>query len=136
MSSCYHGKNGALSLGGTNIAMLTSWNLSQSVDTVECTSMQDTAKTYKAGIPSFEGSAEAVWTDDDNQLNVGSITIGTEYAAVFYVDDNATSAAELKYSGQVIVTGLEVSASMDDVVRATVNFQGTGALTVDDDTDA
>ncbi len=136
MSVCYHGKNGALSLGGTNIAMLTSWTLTENADTVECTAMGDTSRKYMVGIKGFEGSAECVWTNDDQSGHIAGFTVGTEYAGIFYVDDNTSAVADLKYSGQVIVTSIEVSAAMDDVVRATVNFQGTGALTIDSDISA
>lgn len=131
--SCFHGKSGALSLDTQNIAMLTSWTLTESVDTVECTAMGDTTKTFKAGIKGFEGSCEMVWSDDTDaasKVTTGELSVGTQYAAVFYVEDS-----DLSYSANVILTSLEVSASMDDVVRASASFQGTGAITVDD-TDA
>ena len=34
--ACYAGKDGALSVGGTNVAMLTAWNVTQSAETLEC----------------------------------------------------------------------------------------------------
>ena len=37
--ACYAGKDGALSIGGTNVAMLTSWNVTQSAETLECAYM-------------------------------------------------------------------------------------------------
>ena len=131
--SCIHGKNGALSLGGTNIAMLTAWTLNETVDTVECTAMGSTSRTYKAGIKGFEGSADCIWTNDDTTGYVAQFTVGTEYTGVFYVTDSSTAAEDLKYPGQVIITGIEISATMDDVVRASISFQGTGDLTVDAD---
>ena len=136
MATCYHGKNGALSLGGTNIAMLTSWTLTENADTVECTAMGDTSRKYMVGIKGFEGSAECVWTDESATQSISEITVGTTYNAIFFVDDNATATADMGYKGDVIVTSIEVAAAMDDVVRATVNFQGTGDLSRDDSTTA
>lgn len=136
MATCYHGKNGALSLGGTNIAMLTSWTLTENADTVECTAMGDTSRKYMVGIKGFEGSAECVWTDETATQSISEITVGTTYNAIFFVDDNATATADMGYKGDVIVTSIEVAAAMDDVVRATVNFQGTGDLSRDDSTTA
>ena len=124
--SCIHGKNGALSLGGTNVAMITEWTVNETVEVVQCTAMGDTSHTYKAGIKTFEGSAECVWTTDAETGYIAGFTVGTEYTGVFYVTDSS-----LSYTGQVIITGIEVSATMDDVVRASVSFQGTGGLTVD-----
>ena len=62
--ACYAGKDGALSIGGTNVAMLTSWNVTQSAETLECAYMGVDWKDYKAGLRSWEGSADANFTDD------------------------------------------------------------------------
>ena len=124
--ACYHGKNGALSLQATggsaeNIAMLTSWTLNQSAETVQCTAMGDTAAKYMVGITSFEGTAECVWsTETTSKTDTSEVEVGTTYTAIFYVEDSTTAGEDLAYKGSVIVTGLEVSASMDDVVSAPI----------------
>ena len=64
MSNCYAGKDGALSVDGTNIASLTSWSITQSAETLECASMGSTWKEHKSGLLSWEGSAEANFMDD------------------------------------------------------------------------
>ena len=131
MASSYHGKGGALTLGGTAVAQITDWSVSQSVDVADTTTMGDADRSFLAGIKSFEGSADVVWAAEDaeSQLVAGEIVVGTTYAAIFYPGGTT---GQVSYSGSVICTGVEVTATVDDVVTASISFQGTGALTVDD----
>tara|TARA_S200002703_G_scaffold134757_2_gene123419 strand:+ start:2282 stop:2689 length:408 start_codon:yes stop_codon:yes gene_type:complete len=131
MASSYHGKGGALTLGGTAVAQITDWSVSQSVDVADTTTMNDDDRTFMAGIKSFEGSADVLWGagDTSGDIQAGEIVVGTTYAAIFY--PNGTTGL-LSYSGNVIVTGVEVTATVDDVITASISFQGTGALTIDD----
>ena len=131
-AASYHGKGGALSLGGTAVGQIREWTLEETVDVVETTTMGDSNREYLAGIKGFEGSADVLYMSSDNTddtgLAVGEITVGTTYAAIFYP---AGTGGNVSYSGNVIVTGIEVAATFDDVVTASISFQGTGALTVD-----
>ena len=131
-AASYHGKGGALTLGGTAVGQIREWTMNETVDVVETTTMGDDSRNYLAGIKGFEGSADVLYMSSDNTddtgLAVGEITIGTTYAAIFYPGGTA---GNVSYSGSVIVTGLEVSATFDDVVTASITFQGTGDLTID-----
>jgi predicted secreted protein len=133
MASSYHGKGGALTLGGTAVAQITDWSVSQSVDVADTTTMGDSDRTFLAGIKSFEGSADVLWAAEDNTddtgLVAGEIAVGTTYAAIFYPGGTG---GNVSYSGNVICTGVEVTATVDDVVTASISFQGTGALSIDD----
>lgn len=130
MASSYHGKGGALTLGGTAVAQITDWSVSQSVDVADTTTMGDSDRSFLAGIKSFEGSADVVWAaeDSESQLVAGEIVVGTTYAAIFYPGGTT---GNVSYSGNVICTGVEVTATVDDVVTASISFQGTGDLTID-----
>lgn len=125
--ACYNGKNGALSVDGTNVAQLSSWNISESVDATECTYMGAEWKEFHAGIPSWEGTAEAIFADDATSGYASGVTIGSTVALVAYPADGVA----VSYTGSAIVTGVETAASMDDVVRVSLSFQGTGPLTTD-----
>lgn len=131
-AASYHGKGGALTLGGTALGQVKEWTINETVDVVETTTMGDTSREYLAGIKGFEGSADVLYMSSDNSddtgLAAGEITVGTTYAGIFYP---AGESGNVSYSGSVIVTGIEVAATFDDVVTASISFQGTGALTVD-----
>ena len=131
-AASYHGKGGALTLGGTAVGQIQEWTVSESVDVAETTSMGDSSRSYLAGIKGFEGSADVLYMSSDNTedagLAVGEIQIGTTYAAIFYP---AGTSGNISYSGNVIVTGVEVTANFEDAVSASITFQGTGNLTID-----
>lgn len=123
--SCFNGREGALSVGGTNIAKLTSWDITESADAIECTFMGQSWKDYEAGIASWEGSCEALIdgtaADANALLSVGA-TVGLVFYAEAGVSDNA-------WTGTAIVTSIENSASLDDMMTVSCSFTGKGELT-------
>lgn len=135
--SVYHGSAGSLSIGGTSVAQVQEWTLTHTKEMVETTSLGDTARAFSAGLESFEGSAEAIVAADGDtgfyDFN-GALKNGTALAAIFYVDDS--TGADVKLSGNVLVSSVETTHVFDDVARISINFTGTGALTVDTDDSA
>jgi predicted secreted protein len=139
MSNCYAGKDGALGVstdGGatyTNIAMLTSWDVSQSAETLECAYMGTSWKENHAGMLSWEGSAEANFTDTAaatglSGLAANAVTIGQSINLYFYPD---STDADLGWTGSAIVTSIDNSASLGDIQTVSLSFTGSGALVQD-----
>lgn len=139
--NCYAGKDGALGVstdGGstyTNIAMLTSWDVSQSAETLECAYMGSTWKEHHAGLLSWEGSCEANFTDTaaaaaftPAHLAANQVTIGQTIDLYFYPD---AADADFGWAGKAVVTSIDNSASLGDVQTVSISFTGTGALTQD-----
>ena len=128
--ACFNGKHGAIKIGAdgaeTNIAQVTSWTITENVDTVECTSMNDTARSYMSSIPGWEGSADVVWDATTAGLTLGDGG-GTPINLVAYADNSDQSGTN--WEGNIVITSIETSAEMDDVIRASISFTGTGALT-------
>jgi len=130
----FTGENGQVditsadSAGVTTIAEVRSWTVEHTKDVIEDTVMGDAARTYKSGLHQFTGSMEVVYDsthttasnafnpDQDGELDVSFFT-------------TATSGGGQKFSGKVIVTSVSRTASFDDLITATVSFQGSGALT-------
>tara|TARA_R110000744_G_scaffold314789_1_gene421819 strand:- start:85 stop:474 length:390 start_codon:yes stop_codon:yes gene_type:complete len=125
--ACYAGKDGALSVAGVNIAMLTSWTVTQSAETLECAYMGSTWKEFKAGLLSWEGSADANFTDSTATQAANEVVVGTEVAVVFYPVDAGT----MSFTGTAIVTSIDNNASLGDVQTVSLSFTGTGALITD-----
>jgi predicted secreted protein len=122
--TCYAGKDGALSIGGTNIAMLTAWNVTQSAETLECAYMGVNWKDYKAGLRSWEGSADANFTDDTATQAANEVVVGTEVAVVFYPVDAGT----MSFTGTAIVTSIDNNAALGDVQTVSLSLTGSGEL--------
>ena len=125
--ACYAGKDGALSIGGTNVAMLTAWNVTQSAETLECAYMGVDWKDYKAGLRSWEGSADANFTDDSATQAANEIVVGTEVAVVFY----PVAAGTMSFSGTAIVTSIDNNVALGDVQTVSLSLTGSGELTTD-----
>ena len=125
--ACYAGKDGALSIAGTNVAMLTAWNVTQSAETLECAYMGVDWKDYKAGLKSWEGSADANFTDDTATQAMNEIVVGTEVAVVFY----PVAAGTMAFSGTAIVTSIDNNVALGDVQTVSLSLTGSGALVTD-----
>lgn len=125
--ACYAGKDGALSIGGTNVAMLTAWNVTQSAETLECAYMGSTWKDFKAGLLSWEGSADANFTDDTATQAMNEVVVGSEVAVVFYPVDAGT----MSFTGTAIVTSMDNNAALGDVQTVSLSLTGSGALVTD-----
>jgi predicted secreted protein len=129
----FTGENGKVeitaedSAGTVTVAEVRSWTVEHTKDVIEDTVMGDAARTYKAGLHQFTGSMEVVYdsthtsaTNAFDPAQDGALTVE------FYPD--ATTGE--KFSGSILVTSVSRTASFDDLVTATVNFQGSGALTI------
>jgi predicted secreted protein len=123
--------------GVTAIAEIRSWTLTHNQDTIEDTVMGDGARTYKKGLTNFSGSFEGMYdsshtatngavfdldaTSDDGDTTDSGILTGE------FITSSATGSK--KYTGELLITSVERSASFDDMVTFTANFQGSGVLT-------
>ena len=119
--ACISGKNGALSVdGGTNnIAQLTAWTITQNAETIEASYMGADWKCIKPGMSSWEGSAEAIFDTTETYPTVGAVVDLVAYEI----------AGTTTYSGSAIVTSIETSVGVEDMITASLSFTGDGALT-------
>ena len=118
--ACISGKNGALSVddGVSNIAQLTAWTITQNAETIEASYMGANWKCIKPGMASWEGTAEAIFDTTETYP-----TIGAEVVLIAYeIEDTIT------YSGNAIVTSIETSVGVEDMITASLSFTGDGAL--------
>jgi predicted secreted protein len=118
--SCFQGNAGVVSIGGSTVAQVRSYTITESSDTAECSAMGDSYRTHVATLKSWEGSLDLVWAKQDGDITVG----GSAVALIVYPEGTGDNMA-----GSIIITGMDVTASYDDIVQATVSFTGTGTLT-------
>ena len=122
----HKGSEGIVKVGSTAVAEIRSYSIEESADTLEDTSMGDSAKTYKASLTSFSGSLDVFWDETDTS-GQGALSIGAEVTLNFYPEGD--SAGDTYYTGSAIVTGVSRTASYDGLVEASISVQGNGALT-------
>ena len=123
----HKGSEGIVKIGANTIAEVKSYSVEENADTIETTSMGDSARTYVPSLTSFSGTIECHW-DETDTTGQGAMTIGAEVALNLYPEGDASG--DTYYSGTAIITNVSRQAAMDDIVGATYTFQGTGALTL------
>lgn len=122
----HKGSEGTVKVGASAIAEIRSYSIEETSDTLETTTMGDTARTYTPNLTSWSGSVDVYW-DETDSTGQGALTVGAEVTLNVYPEGD--SAADTYYTGAAIVTGVTKNASFDGLVEASVSLQGTGALT-------
>ena len=113
------------------IASLQSWTLEQAADAIETSSMGTSlTKSFIPGQTSFSGSAEALWNDDDTSMEEIQTALSggdsTFYLKLYPIGSTAGD----YYTGQIIITGVSITASLNSPIGFSFSFQGTGTLTL------
>jgi len=129
----YTGENGQVKLGTdstgeTAVTEVRSWTVEHTKDVIEDTVMGDAARTYKSGLHQFTGTMEVVYDDGHS---AASDAFRPDSDADLFVEFFPNSTSGEKFTGKVIVTSVSRTASFDDLVTASVSFQGTGALDIE-----
>jgi predicted secreted protein len=122
----HKGSEGTVKVGSNAVAEIRSYSIEESADTLEDTSMGDSARSYKPSLTSFSGSLDVFW-DETDISGQGALSIGSEVTLNVYPEGE--TAGDTYYTGSAIVTGVSRSASFDGLVEASISVQGNGALT-------
>ena len=129
----FPGKDGIVRIGTYTVGSLTDWTLTIDTVRVDLRTLGDTWKTSIQGGKSWSGSASAIFDvlDTNGQkVLIDEVLTGDGILAsqmLFYVCDGATRDGYM--SGSAILVGMDVkNPGNDDVLRATFNIEGTGAL--------
>lgn len=130
-STPFHGKVCRVEKGGTKMEYSKSWQISSSLDMADASYAGQYWKTGLPGLASWNGSFEAYFVAGNTEQkaffdNLVAATPGTKLTDVKFLLDADTNA----FTGDIYVTGISINAGMGDVVSATINFQGDGALTL------
>ena len=124
------GSEGTVKVGtagsDTVIAEIRTFSIEETADTLETTTMGDSARTYSPSLTQFTGSVDVFWDETDTS-GQGALTIGAEVTINFYPEGATTG--DTYYGGTAIVTGITINSSFDGLVEASLTLQGDGALT-------
>jgi predicted secreted protein len=121
----HKGSEGVVKVGANTVAEIRSYTITESADTLEDTSMGDSARTYKPSLTTFTGSIDALW-DETDTTGQGALSIGAEVTFAVYPEGDTSG--DTYYTGTAIVTEVSRTGSFDGLVEASVSLQGTGAL--------
>lgn len=121
----HKGSEGTVKVGANAVAEIRSYSISETSDTVEDTTMGDSARTYLPSLTTFSGSMDVFWDETDTNGQV-ALTVGS--TATINIYPEGASSSDTYLTGSIIVTGKTINASFDGMVEASISFQGTGAL--------
>ena len=121
------GVDGVVKVGTNTVAEVRNWSISETADTIEDTTMNDTSKTFQAGLKSWNGSLTAFWDETDTSGQV-ALTVGSSATLNLYPEGATTG--DIYYSGTAIINSVGVSVPTNGMVERTYGFQGSGALTI------
>jgi predicted secreted protein len=120
------GSEGTVKVGSNAIAEIRSFSIEESADTLDDTTMGDTARTYKSSLTTYTGSVDVLW-DETDTTGQGALTIGAEVTLNLYPEGDASGDTYL--TGSAIVTGRTINSTYDGLVEMSISVQGNGALT-------
>jgi hypothetical protein len=133
MPTFRHGKNASFKVdnsGGTLTDIsntLNSVTFPREIETLETTSFGSSTRSYVVGFSdatvSIEGSFDA--TVDAHLAGI----LGQEASVSFEYGPEGTTAGQVKYTGEALMTSYETSAGVGDIVTYSAEFQVTGAIT-------
>lgn len=122
----HKGSEGVVKVGSNTVAEVRDWSITISSDTVEDTTMGDSARTYKPSLTSASGSISAYW-DETDTTGQGAMTAGSEVTLNLYPEGD--TAGDTYYTFSAIITEEGASASFDGMVEASYSFSANGAVT-------
>jgi predicted secreted protein len=122
----HKGSEGTVKVGANAVAEIRSYSIEETGDTLETSTMGDTARTYTPSLTSWSGSVDVYW-DETDTTGQGALTVGAEITLNVYPEGDTSG--DTYYTGAAIVTSVSKSASFDGLVEASISVQGNGALT-------
>jgi hypothetical protein len=137
MAKVYTGRDGRLLIDGVSQLKVSNWTLTGSLEVLETTTLGQAQRSYVPGVQEFNGSATLLYYKDDEDRNDAATAL-KKILRVDGVASTDTVTLRLRLRDGTIVNDVELTAyitsvsfgaSVGEVTRAEISFQGTGALT-------
>ena len=120
------GTSGVVKVGTNAVAEVVGFNLDETNDTVEDTTLTDTAKSYLVLRKDATGTIECHW-DETDTTGQEALDVGSSVTLNLYPE--GADAGDAYYTGTALVTGASVAVTMDGVISRTFNVQFSGGVT-------
>ena len=120
------GTSGVVKVGANTVAEVVGFNLDETNDTVEDTTLTDTAKSYLVLRKDATGTIECHW-DETDTTGQEALDVGSSVTLNLYPE--GADSGDAYYTGTALVTGASVAVTMDGVISRTFNVQFSGGVT-------
>lgn len=122
----HKGSEGLIKVGTDTIAEVKDFSISETAETIDDTTMGNTARTKQVSLTTASGSLTAFW-DETDTAGQGALTIGASVTLNLYPEGATTG--DMFATLTALITEKGVSLSLDGMVETTVSFEATGAVT-------
>lgn len=122
----YSGHNGSLSMGGSEVGEVTSFDLNHTVRDQDASAMGAGYTKNVAGQQTLEGTVEVY--HDHGDSGQAELTIGSEVAGIFYPTGDTSTHTQI--SATMRVMSRSIRASHDGNVTATYGLKSVSAITL------
>jgi hypothetical protein len=122
----YKGHSGDISIGGTSVGEVESFDLETSAEVLNANVMGATWKGVESGQMSATGSVSVLRDPTDG--GQAAMLVGTKVSAILYPESNTTGLTML--SGTFLITSSAISVSVGDLVKETFSLESDGVVTV------
>jgi hypothetical protein len=134
MGTSVHGKDAyfALELDGSATPVsigtyLTDISFPETVETVDVTTIGDSAKSYIVGLKDATVSLSGKWELAWDQYVDGKV--GNATSLTFDYGPNGNASPKVKYTGECFITNYSVTSGIGDAVNFSLDLQVTGGVT-------
>lgn len=125
----YKGKAAAVKKNTVAVSLAAEWTIEATLDTEEITDFGDSWAAHAANIARWSGSMTVFFDPSNTEQKaihdalITATPTGALTDMTFYLDGSNY------YSGNIIVTGIPITVRVGEIIKATFNFMGNGALT-------
>jgi len=120
------GKDGSISVGAAAVGYIDNWNLTINSGTQEANQLGQDWKEFLATVKDWSGSMSGSLDTSDIQQKamITSMTSGDVADVALELAVDTTN----KFSGNALLTSIQIGVEFAGKVSFSANFQGTGAL--------
>jgi hypothetical protein len=123
-----HGKDGAITVGGSRVSNKTEWTLQRNRDYVDATTFGDTNKTYLVGLPNVQGTYAGLLDITGDTLLDAATQEALEVG--LYASYSGLNGIVQVAHGPAFVDA-NVNCTNTDAVRITGEFRASDAWSID-----
>jgi hypothetical protein len=120
----FAGNDGVVKIGANALAEVRSFTITETIETIEDTSMGDASRTHKTGLKSWSGNLECHFDDTDTAQ--GNLTVGASVTLNLQPEGDTTG--DFLLTGTATITEVTHTNTIDNIVERTFSFVGNGDL--------
>jgi hypothetical protein len=127
----FRGQDGSVLQGATTVAQVRSWSCDVQVDLLDASVMGDDWKQHRGGLASWTGSMEVLfdYADAGQAALVDQIAVSTPLGNPIAISLRVDGSSKL-ISGNVIIKAIKINDTLNDLVKFTCDFEGSGPPTL------